>query len=53
LDFAGAILLEHWALTVAVANELVEIDLGIHLVAISVTEPGPEDVAVVDTDVRS
>jgi hypothetical protein len=41
------------ALTVVVADELVEIDLSIYLVAISVAEPGPEDMAVVNTDILS
>ena len=38
-------------LTVIVANELVEIDLGIYLVASGVAEAGPEDMAVVNTNV--
>lgn len=45
--------MEPRALTVTVANELVEIDLSIHLVAISVAKPGPENVAVVNADILS
>ena len=40
-------------LTVVVANELVEIDLSIHLLAVRVLEASPEDVSIVDTDVLS
>ncbi len=41
----------HCQHTVVIANELVEIDLGIDLVAPRVAEAGPEDMAVVNTDV--
>lgn len=40
-------------LTIVVANELVEINLGINLLAVGLGETGPKHVAVVDTDILS
>jgi hypothetical protein len=40
-------------LTVVVADELVEVNLGIHLLAVRIAKTGSEDVAVVNTDILS
>ncbi len=39
------------ALTVVVSDELVEVNLGIDLLAASLVETSPEDVSVINTDV--
>ena len=37
--------------TVVVAQELVQVDLGLVDIAVGVEETGPEDVAIIDADV--
>lgn len=51
LGFLGEVLATPYKATFRIANEVVEIDLSVLQVPIDVAKAGPQDVAVVDTDV--
>jgi hypothetical protein len=40
-----------WAITVVVSKELVEVNFCLYVIALRVPEPGPENMAVINTDV--